>query len=63
MSPSSFNGSAGVNPEQWLQEMERYLRVTGVDDSSKVLLASTYLKGGARQSEAVHSSSLNIIKG
>jgi len=32
MAPSSFNGSVGVNPEQWLQEMERYLRVTGVDD-------------------------------
>jgi len=47
MAPSSFNGSVGVNPEQWLQEMERYLRVTGVDDNSKVLLASTYLKGGA----------------
>lgn len=47
MAPSSFNGSMGMNPEQWLQEMERYLCVTGVDDNSKVLLASTYLKGGA----------------
>jgi hypothetical protein len=47
MAPSSFNGSVGMNPEQWLQEMERYLRVSGVDDNSKVLLASTYLKGGA----------------
>jgi len=47
MAPSSFSGSVLVNPEQWLQEMEGYLRVTGVDDNSKVLLASTYLKGGA----------------
>jgi len=29
MAPSSFGGGVGVNPEQWLREMERYLGVTG----------------------------------
>jgi len=47
MAPSSFSGGVGVNPEQWLREMERYLRVTGADAAMWVPLASTYLKGGA----------------
>lgn len=47
MAPSAFVGGVGVNPEQWLREMERYLRVTGVDPASWVPLSSTYLKGGA----------------
>lgn len=47
MPPSSFAGGVGVNPEQWLREMERYLGVTGADPAAWVPLASTYLKGGA----------------
>jgi hypothetical protein len=47
MQPSSFSGGVGVNPEQWLREMERYLGVTGAAPAAWVPFASTYLKGGA----------------
>lgn len=47
MAPSSFSGGVGVNPEQWLREMERYLSVAEARPSAWVPLTSTYLKGGA----------------
>lgn len=45
--PASFSGNVGSNPDQWLREVERYLRVVGADQSKWVPFACTFLKAGA----------------
>lgn len=45
--PASFSGALGANPDQWLREVERYLRVVGADQSKWVPFACTFLKAGA----------------
>ena len=45
--PASFSGNLGGNPDQWLREVERYLRVVGADQSKWVPFACTFLKAGA----------------
>lgn len=45
--PASFSGNLGANPDQWLREVERYLRVVGADQSKWVPFACTFLKAGA----------------
>jgi hypothetical protein len=49
MTPSSFHGNTGNanNGNQWLEEVERYFVVAGVEDPHRVPFASTYLKDTA----------------
>lgn len=46
--PQPFNGSLpNINPDQWLQEMERFLQVGGEKQTRWVAMSSTFLKGAA----------------
>jgi len=49
MQPSSFNGTASSNADQWLMEMERYFAVVLLSevDARRVPFASTFLKDSA----------------
>lgn len=51
MNPSAFHGNTGNanNGSQWLEEIERYFVVAGVEDPHRVSFASTYLKDTASQ--------------
>jgi len=45
--PETFTGSAKSNPDRWLKEMERYLRVGGIPSDRWSYHASAYLRESA----------------